>query len=183
MVLEILLIFSGVIGTKLLYFIENGEFGGSSLFGSILFIPILILPALLMRLSYRDIVNLCAPAVGLMLAVMKCECCFKGCCFGKYLPAFKFQFPSQIVETAVTLFITIALLVLEKYKSKESLYGWLLVFYGITRLLLNGFRYGLHPFIWGLSIGHCWAMVSCIIGITWIILARIVKRKKLFGWS
>ena len=176
--LELLLVAAGVIGTKLMYFIENGQFGGSSLFGAVLFIPVFILPALAMRLSYRDILNLCGPAVGLMLAIMKFECWFNGCCFGKYLPSLRVQFPSQVVEAAFAALLTVALLIIEKHKRDTHLYAWLLIFYGSTRLMLNGFRYIVQPFIWNLTCGQFWGLVSVVIGITWLVLASKVKVKR-----
>lgn len=177
--LEFLSIIAGVIGTQLMFFIENGYFGGSSLFGAVLFMPVFILPALFMRLSYKDILNLCAPAVGAMLTIMKFECWFKGCCFGKYLPSLRFQFPSQLVEAGFCVFLTVALLIIEARKRDAHLYAWLLIFYGATRLLLNGFRYGVSPFIWNLSIGQFWGLISVIVGIGWIICASaVVARRK-----
>jgi putative Holliday junction resolvase len=99
--LTLWLTITGVLGTMILAYIELGEFGGTSFYGAVFLVPILILPAMLMRITYKDILNLCAPAECAMLLVMRFDCLDKGCCFGRYLPALEFQFPSQIAEMVV----------------------------------------------------------------------------------
>ena len=176
--LGFLLTVTGVAGTMLMFFVESGRFGGTSFFGAVLFVPVLILPALLLRISYKDILNLCAPAECLMLAIMKFDCLASGCCIGKYLPSLKFQFPSQMVEMVFGLLVMVALLIIEVRRKDEHLYAWYLILYGSTRFLLNGFRYGLKPFVWILPNGHFWALVSVIIGIGWLVCVKMISIKK-----
>lgn len=172
----VMLTVAGVVGTMLMYFFESGEFGGISFFGAVFFVPIFMLPALCLKFSYKEILNLCAPLGGLMLAIMKVNCLISNCCFGKYLPSLGFQFPSQIVEMVAALLVMIVLLVIEVYCKDEHLYGWFLILYGASRFLLNGFRYGIKPFVGVLSNGHFWALISVIIGIVWIVCAK-TRRK------
>lgn len=113
-VFSILLTVAGVAGTMLMFFIESGRFGGTSFYGAVLFVPILILPACLMRIPYGSVLDLCAPAICLMLAIMKVDCIKSGCCIGKYLPSLGFQFPSQIVEMITAVIIMFVLLWIEK---------------------------------------------------------------------
>jgi len=178
LVLGFLLTVTGVAGTMLMFFIESGYFGGTSFFGAVLLVPVLILPALLLRLSYKEILDLCAPAECLMLAIMKLDCLANDCCIGKYLPSLGFQFPSQIVEMIAGLIVMTALLLMETHKPKEHLYAWYLVLYGASRFLLNGFRYGIEPFVWILSNGHFWALISVLIGIIWIVCAKKAAYKQ-----
>lgn len=77
LVLGFILTVTGVAGTMLMFYIESGRFGGTSFFGAPLFVPVLILPAMLMHLSYKDILNLSAPSECLMLAIMKLDCLAK----------------------------------------------------------------------------------------------------------
>jgi len=169
---------TGVAGTMLMFFIESGRFGGTSFFGALLFVPVLILPARLLGLSYKDILDLCAPAECLMLAIMKLDCLANNCCVGKYLPALEFQFPSQIVEMVASLLVMAALLLREARKQDGHLYAWYLIYYGIVRFILNGFRYGIKPFVWILPNGHFWALVSILIGIVWLVWVKKAAEKR-----
>lgn len=175
--LGFLLTVTGVAGTMILFYIESGRFGGTSFFGAVLFVPLLILPALLLGLSYRDILNLCAPSECLMLAIMKVDCLVSDCCIGKYIPSLGIQFPSQIVELIAGLLIMVVLLLIEKHRRNEPLYAWYLVIYGVVRFLLNGFRYGQKPFVWILPNGHFWALISIVIGAVWLLCDRTLCRK------
>lgn len=178
LLLGFLLTVTGVAGTMLMYFIESGKFGGTSFFGAVLFVPVLILPALLMKLSYKAILNLCASSECLMLAIMKLDCLKNDCCIGKYLPSLGFQFPSQIVEMIAGLAVMTALLVIETRKRDTHLYAWYLLLYGVVRFLLNGFRYGLKPFVWILPNGHFWALLSVVIGALWLFAAWKLEAKR-----
>ena len=133
----------------------------------------LLLPALILRIPYSTLMDLCAPAECLMLAFMKVDCLQSNCCIGKYLPALEFQFPSQIVET---LTILIIMFLLPRFERKEKhtgkLYGYYLILYGSTRFVLNWFRYGLTPFVWILPAGNFWSLVAIVFGLGWLLVQR-----------
>ena len=167
---------TGVLGTMILAYIELGAFGGTSFYGAVLLVPILILPALAMKIPYRDILNLCAPAECAMLFVMRFDCLKNGCCFGRYLSDLEFQFPSQIAEMVVGLTIMFTLIGMRKKDSEVQLYPWYMILYGLCRSVLQCFRYGgLEPWVLGLSQGHLWSLISILTGILWLVLSR--KRK------
>ena len=170
-ILGVLLTVAGVAGTMIMFFIENGYFAGTSFFGAILFVPLLILPAMLLRIPYKTILDLCAPSEAVMLAVMKLDCLSSGCCVGKYLPTLGFQFPSQIVEMIASLAVMFVLLWLERRNRQSHLYAWYLLLYGATRFVLNWFRYGTKPWIWILPNSIVWAIASMIIGVLWLMVA------------
>lgn len=171
--LTLWLTITGVLGTMILAYIELGEFGGTSFYGAVFLVPILILPAMLMRITYRDILNLCAPAECAMLLVMRFDCLDKGCCFGRYLPALEFQFPSQIAEMVVAITIMITLIQMHRKDRQVQLYPWYMILYGVCRFILQGFRYGgTDPWVLGLSQGHLWSLVSMAIGTVWLLLSR-----------
>jgi len=167
-VLGFLLTVAGVAGTMLMFFIENGKFGGTSFFGAILFVPLLILPAMLMKIPYKKILDLCAPSEALMLAVMKLDCLANDCCVGRYLPRLGFQFPSQIVEMVASLAVMLVLLWLECRNRRTHLYAWYLLLYGASRFVLNWFRYGTKPWIWILPNSIVWSILSMVIGVIWL---------------
>ena len=176
LVLNLWLTITGVAGTMILAYIESGKFGGTSFYGAIFAVPILIMPAMLMKISYLDILNLCAPAECAMLIVMRFDCLDKGCCFGRYLPRLEFQFPSQIVEMIAAAAVMVTLIGMHKKDRNTQLYPWYMILYGVLRFLMNGFRYGgTNPWILGLSPGHFWSLVSIIIGTAWLLLSK--KRK------
>lgn len=174
--LTLWLTITGVLGTMILAYIELGEFGGTSFYGAVFLVPILILPAMLMRITYKDILNLCAPAECAMLLVMRFDCLDKGCCFGRYLPALEFQFPSQIAEMVVAITIMITLIQMHRKDRKVQLYPWYMILYGVCRFILQGFRYGgTDPWVLGLSQGHFWSLIAVVIGTVWLLLSRSRK--------
>ena len=174
--LTLWLTITGVLGTMILAYIELGEFGGTSFYGAVFLVPILILPAMLMRITYKDILNLCAPAECAMLLVMRFDCLDKGCCFGRYLPALEFQFPSQIAEMVVAIIVMITLIQMHRKDRKVQLYPWYMILYGVCRFILQGFRYGgTDPWMLGLSQGHFWSLIAVAIGTVWLLLCRSRK--------
>ena len=175
--ISILLTMAGVAGAMLMFYIETGSFGGTSLFGSIFFIPLFLLPVLLLGIPFSTLMDLCAPAECLMLVLMKLDCLLSGCCFGKYLPSLEIQFPSQIVEMITFFVIMLLLLRLERNeKNRGRIYGHYLIIYGIARFILNWFRYGVKPFVWILPAGNFWSLVAIALGFTWI---SLIKKSKL----
>ena len=171
--LTVWLTITGVAGTMILAYIETGEFGGTSFYGAVLMVPVFILPAMLMKIRYLDILNLCAPAECAMLVVMRFDCLDKGCCFGRYLPDLEFQFPSQVVEMVVGITVMTILIRMHKKDRNAQLYPWYMILYGVLRFLIQGFRYGgTNPWILGLSAGHFWSLVSIAIGTAWLLLSK-----------
>lgn len=174
--LTVWLTITGVAGTMVLAYIEMGTFGGTSFYGAVFLVPILIAPAILMKITYKDILNLCAPAECAMLVVMRFDCLDKGCCFGRYLPELEFQFPSQIAEMVVSITIMLILIRMHKKDQQVQLYPWYMILYGICRFILQGFRYGgTNPWVFGLSQGHFWSLVSIAIGAAWLLLNKKQK--------
>ena len=170
------LLITGVVGTMILAYIEQGRIGGTSFYGAVFLVPILIVPAMLLKITYKDILNLCAPAECAMLVVMRFDCLDKGCCFGRYLPTLGFQFPSQIAEMVVGAAVMITLVRMHQKDHQVQLYPWYMILYGICRFGLQGLRYGgTSPWILGLSQGHFWSLISVGIGAAWLLLSK--KRK------
>ena len=173
-IISFMLTIAGVAGAMLMFWFENGFFGGTSFFGAILFVPILILPAMLLGIRFGKLMDLCAPAECIMLAVLKMDCMVNNCCSGMYMDRLGFVFPSQIVEMITILLIMVVLLVMEHKGKKDVLYGWYLILYGSTRFILNWFRDGITPFALGLPAGNFWSIVAVAAGIMWL---YIIKNK------
>ena len=172
--------FDLLIPEKLLYFIENGEWYGVSFYGAILFIPVLFLPAAkIFHERYGALMDLCAPAICIMLAIMKCSCMISGCCRGRLLfsdgNGGGFVFPSRIVEIVVIIGIMLLLMVFEKDEDNQTkIYPMLMMMYGGTRFFLNFFRAELSPFVWIIPPGHFWSIISVICG--YLVLRRIKNK-------
>ena len=171
-----LLTVCGVAGAKVMFAIETGgASGGVSFFGAVFFPPaVMALAALIARTPVRTVLDLCAPAECVMLALLKVRCVIDGCCYGRLLYATQtvaIRFPSQIVELLASLVILAVLFRLmgrEKWRGK--LYPCYLLIYGGTRFVLNTLR-DTEPFVWLLPAGHFWSLIAMAIGALWLALA------------
>lgn len=177
--LTIVLTVVELVGTMILFYIENGYFGGMSYYGGILLMPLFCaLVALIFRIPYSNLMDMCGAAAGGMLAVMRLECVYFGCCDGIdiTLPSgATFAFPSPIVELVTVLFLMAIVLWIGKDRKYDGkLYPIYLILYGTTRFVLNWFRAGNEPFVWILPPGNFWSIIAVVIGLVWIaILSKV----------
>ena len=82
----ILLAAIGMIGVKLMFFIESGNWTGRSFYGAVFLIPVLMFPvARLLKVPYGDLMDLMPPGGCIMLALLKVKCKIDGCCFGRLM--------------------------------------------------------------------------------------------------
>ena len=176
LLITVMLTATGTLGTFLMYFVENGSFGGISFYGAVFFVPILfVIVARLVGVRYGVLMDLCAPAECVMLAIMKVQCLLTGCCGGVLLRynGVSYVFPSQIMEMVNGLVIGVILLLMaRKEKNRGRLFPWYMVIYGVTRFVLNMFRQGGAARILGLPFGNFWSLVSIVVGIIWLWIAR-----------
>lgn len=176
--LAFVLTVTGTVGTYLWFFIENHWIGGTSFYGAIFLVPAVFpLVALLFRERYRVIMDLCAPAECIMLAIMKVQCLLAGCCGGRLLfttaAGVAVYFPSQIAELLNALIIFAVLMVLAHKKPKRGdLFPLYMVIYGMTRFVLNLFRANQSNFFLGMSPGNVWSLLSIAVGAVWLVLYR-----------
>ena len=99
----LLLTVTGTLGTYIWYLIECSRWGGRSYYGAVFLVPIIFrFVAKLIKIPYGDLMDYCAPAECVMLAIMKYQCFVDGCCEGRILKVYAdgtwLSFPSQIVE-------------------------------------------------------------------------------------
>ena len=167
----------GYSATEVMFFVENGEWGGRSFFGAVFLIPpFMILAAHLLKLNRGDVLDLCAPAGCIMLAVMKIGCHIEGCCRGRVMKASAdgviVRFPSQIVEAGCGFMLyLIMIIIFIKGRKRHLVYPWCMYLYGLSRFILNFFR-DVSPRFWILANGNIWALLSLSIGIVWLLVAQ-----------
>ncbi len=182
LIATILLTVTGTLGTKLLYFLENGDFSGLSFYGAVFLVPIVfLLAARILRMPYGKLMDLCAIGECIMLALMKVACLTGECCMGMVLfttaTGEAVRFPSREVELLVALVLFAILLSWAlKKKQEQKLYAWYLLLYGSTRFVLNLCRDVWHDLVLPLPIGNIWSLVAMIAGAVW--LAWICKKGK-----
>ena len=170
----------GVLGAKLMYVLENGGFGGISYYGAVFFPPLfMVLLALLLRVPPLTLLDLCAPAECVMLALLKVLCLKNGCCGGRLLfttaSGGEIYFPSQIIELLNAFFLIVMLLFLiRKGTWQGRIYPIYMLLYGITRYILNLLR-DTKPFLLGLPAGNFWSLVAIVIALIWLRLAHPQK--------
>lgn len=170
-----IIFFSGILGLYIMFYIENGIWGGISFFGTILIGPLIVLPfALLFKINFLEILDWCSPSVCIMHAMMKYSCYLSGCCGGNEAYLSMCSIPLQLMEVICVIVIMVVLLFMER-KNKTIIYPTYLLIYGIVRLILNSFRANLAVF-YILPAGHVWSIVSILVAI--ILLVFINKRKK-----
>lgn len=169
-IVSIVLVYTGLFGSRLWYFVENGNFVGRSFYGAIFLAPIVYLPlAIILNISYKHILDFCAPAGCLTLSLVKIQCLLDGCCEGIALFIDEnhnyVKFPSQIVEMFTFLIIGGYLMFLSsKERNRGKIFLWFLILYGSSRFVLNFFRDNTSPYMLGLSAGSFWSLLAFIIG-------------------
>ena len=176
----ILLTIFGTVGTYIWYFLENRGVG-RSFYGAVFLVPVFFLAiSKILKISYGNLLDLCAPAECVMLSIMKIQCYVDGCCGGIKLfttaNGIAVFFPSQIVELINAILIFVVLLLLARQeRNRKAIYPWYLIIYGSSRFVLNFFRAGISLF-WGLSIGSIWSL--CAMSFGFIALFIMKKEKK-----
>lgn len=182
--ISLAIIVTGLIASRLWFFLENGFWDGRSFYGAVYFAPITFLfVAKLLKIPYLYTLDFCATAGCLVLGVLKIQCMLAGCCEGILLyineDRIYVRFPSQKVEFICALALTAVLLVLSrKQKYRGRIYPITLVLYGISRFVLNLFRND-----WRraesmnliLPLGNIWSLIAVIIGIIWLVSSKHYK--------
>ncbi len=178
--IAVVLVFTGVIGSQIWFFVENGYFTGRSLYGAIVFSPIVFLPvSKLLKIKYSETLDFIAPGGCFTLALVKIQCLRDHCCEGMVLYIDEnhmyVRFPSQKVEMVAFLIISAILFYMaSKPKFRGKIFPWFLVLYGGSRFFLDFLRETVPSYLFGLSAGSFWSLCSFIIG---IIVLIVMKRK------
>lgn len=180
-IVSISIVITGFFGSEILFFLENGFWGGKSFFGAIFLSPLtFFFVAKLIRIPYLESLDICATAGCLILALLKVQCLVEGCCQGITLfmnsDYVYVRFPSQIVEFVVALILVVVLLVLSHNKANRGrIYPMTLVMYGMARFVLNFLRDDwdrAHNMNLPIPIGNIWSIIAVAIGVTWLMMVR-----------
>lgn len=172
---------SGIIGLRVMRYIECGRFEGFSFYGAHFFGGLGIVHAcLLVRTSLDEMTNMLdvsAPGLCASLVVLKFKCFIDDCCKGIVLKINSdnsvIRFPSQIVECLFALFLMVLFLVLiRKGKHRGSVWYLYMIYYGIGRFILNLLR-ETEPWILGMAAGNFWSLVSIAIGLILLYIHRL----------
>lgn len=178
LIVTVVLTLVGTVGTKVMFFIENGSFEGLSFYGAVFMVPIAFLPiAPLFHIPYGKILDLCAVGECIMLALMKVHCLISGCCPGRVLfvtaGGNTVVFPSRIAEMITVLVIFVVLLRWAlNHIHQGELYCWYLLLYGSSRFILNFFRAEWAALSGKIPMGTVWSVCAVVIGIVWLAFRR-----------
>ncbi len=173
---SVVLTLMGTIGTLLMFYVENGYFGGISFFGAVFFVPLVFpLVALALKIPYGQIMDRCAVGECVMLALMKVHCMLGGCCIGRVLGTTAqgtvIRFPSRLAEMAVAgILFAILFIWFKKGKRPGLLYPWYMLLYGIVRFGLNFLRELPEESKLLLPFGNIWSLVAIVFGLVWLLV-------------
>lgn len=173
---------TGVTGASYMFFIESGHMGGVSFYGALFFAPVVMaVLAAVLRIPVGRMLDICAPAECIMLALLKIRCIYFDCCNGIVLyetEQVSVRFPSQVTELITALCIMFVLIrFIKENRYENQIYAWYMVIYGATRFVLNAFR-ETTPFVWILPAGSFWSIISVIVGTMWILAIRFYTKKR-----
>lgn len=179
-IISLSLIVLGIYASEIWFYIENGHGGGRSLFGTIFFAPVVYFPiSKIFRMPYNETLDFCATAGSFTLGLTKLQCLSVGCCPGIILYIDEnyhyVRFPSQIMEFITFLAISVVLMYMSyKKKNRGKIFWRFLVIYGVARFVIEFFRATKSSYVWILSAGSFWAIISLFIGS--VILIAMKKR-------
>lgn len=194
LIIGVLVEISSILGAKLLFIIENINYGatmGVSFYGVILFMPIIMIPVkfFFRKLSFSSYFNFISIGIPIELAVIKIGCLLCGCCVGissswgvsyvDYVPNF-YRFPVQLLECFIDVLIASALLLFEKKnKFRINLFMAFLFLYGLTRFGIEFLRFHdeTRLFFGWLSYGMIWSMV-CVLSFA-VYMIMLVRKEEL----
>lgn len=175
----------GTLGTCLLFYMENRQFGGTSFFGAVFFVPVVFMVvAPLFRIPYGKLMDMCAVGECMMLAVMRIGCYRSDCCRGRVLFYLKDNspvvFPNQIAEMIVGIVLLVVLVLWSRREEKQGkLYIWYMILYGGIRFVLNFFRVDWVDWTGGMiPFGNIWSFIALIIGLSALFVTKRLNAKK-----
>ena len=169
-IFTLFIMFSGLLGCKILYILENlGQpitFGGFSFFGAVFLVPpLMALFGLIFKLKPIKSIEASAACVCAMVGTIRIGCFLNGCCGGwtAKIGETVFVWPTQLIECVFDFLILAYLLRAEK-KGKSCLYARFMLHYSEIRFLLEFLRDTDKDWLW-LSHGQWFAIIAIIISL------------------
>ncbi|MDD5503989.1 MAG: prolipoprotein diacylglyceryl transferase [Candidatus Omnitrophica bacterium] len=194
--LVLVLLFSGIIGARLLYVFSEIDFfsqnpveifminrGGLVFYGAFIFAPLFgILYAKKSRISVADAADLLAPFIALGHSIGRIGCFLNGCCYGRptdlmigvCFPSSHVKvYPVQIFSSIGLFFIFIALSRIQQNRAfKGQVIAWYLILYGLFRFAIEFFRGDLPQLFFGLSLTRIISIAFVLTGLLIIYFSR-----------
>lgn len=180
-VYTLLLLITGIMGAKLLFFIESGfeSFSGMSFFGAV-YLVLLVMPLIgfMFKLKPADSLDACAPCVAAIVGFQRFGCFCAGCCGGIPIGSSAAIWPAQLMEGFGDMVILCLLLAAETRESgRGKLYPLFLISYGVMRFAIEFVRDT--PKDWlGLSHGQWFSIAGISIALLLIIGDMVWKKQR-----
>lgn len=171
----------GVLTVKFFAILEVGfnfeKAGNMSLFGGIFFMPIMyFVYAKIKKLPLSLVFDIFVVPLAATLLLARINCFHGGCCQGIVLGSNGFRWPAREFDLAIhALFLIFAIPWIMKDKSKGVAYPLYMAVYGLFRFINEWLRESASESAF--HIGHVWAIVSSIIGLTMLVI-MFIKQKK-----
>ena len=172
----------------LLYWIEQGAFGGQNIVRVFIYVPLIaLLPARLFHVRWAHMCDFLAPSPLIVHGISHLGCIFQGCCHGYaysspmavYNPDLgTYLRPIQPLESAAALAIVFWIVLRARrlnYKTECTSFPLMLLAFGLTRFFQEFARDNEKVFL-GCSILAFHALLAAVVGAAWLIVLR--RRKK-----
>ena len=148
---------------------------------------VLLLTGKLFKIDWVTACEYITPSTCIVYGIARLGCLFTGCCYGipaswgiESVEAGHRVFPVQLCEALTALVIaaiTIHLAKKRNYKPDGTLYPFMMILYGGTRLVWEFFADNTKIFF-GLSELALWALLTLLIGIAWYSTVKEANRRK-----
>lgn len=161
-----------------------------AIFGAVVFTPLIMTAISLIACKpWRDIMDLLAPGIFIILACAKFGCFLAGCCpgrecsFGLYNPDYEMtMFPSQLFES-ITMTFVVGFCFWYAFRCKKcipgSVYPLTAAVYSVTRFFWEFMRYYEHEemrhVMLGMTFWQFWCVIVIALSIIWILLLKSGK--------
>lgn len=151
--------------------------GNMSMFGGIFFMPIMYFTyAKIKKLPVGLVFDIFVVSLAVTLLLARINCFHGGCCQGIVIGSNGFKWPAREFDLAIyAIFLIFTIPWILKDKSKGMAYPLFMAVYGLFRFINEWFRESASssPF----HIGHVWAIVSFVIGVTLLVVIYLKQKK------
>lgn len=152
--------------------------GNMSMFGGIFFMPLFyFIYAKIKKLPVGLVFDIFTVALVITLLLARINCLFMGCCVGRFIGDTDRRYATREAELAYdSLFLGLSIFFVFKNKFTNKIYLLYLSSYGLFRFICETFRYSDDGKIF--HIGHVWAFLSLVVGITLLIVFNYLQKEK-----
>ena len=171
----------GVLTVKFFAILEVGfnfeKAGNMSLFGGIFFMPIMyFVYARIKQLPLSLVFDIFVVPLAATLLLARINCLYAGCCQGIEIGSNGFRWPAREFDIAIhALFLIFAVPWIIKGKPNGMAYPAYIAVYGFFRFINEWFRISESSSLF--HIGHIWAVISFLMGVTLSIIILVKKKK------